>query len=105
MSLEPKPAEAATVTSPTSSPRPSIASCTSARSFSWSASPSVRTEYVMPAPPEKASRSAEPLDPMEACTCSMPSMPRSASSTGAAASDFACRLAVGPRSCVTVMVF
>ena len=44
MSLEPKPADAATATSPTSSPRPSIASCTSARSFSWSASPSVRTE-------------------------------------------------------------
>ena len=32
-------------------------------------------------PPENASRSAEPLDPMEVCTVSTPGMSRSTAST------------------------
>ena len=60
----------------------------------------------MPAPPpEKASRIAEPLDPIEVCTVSTPSMPVSTASTFCAAASSASRLAAGPTSCVTVKVF
>ena len=60
----------------------------------------------MPAPPpEKASRIAEPLDPIEVCTVSTPSMPVSTASTFCAAASSASSEAAGASSCVTVNVF
>ncbi len=66
MSLEPNPPPPpATVIVPTSSSS-ATAACTSSRSATWSASGSVVIEYVIPLPPPvNASRSAEPLEPIE----------------------------------------
>ena len=63
-------------------------------------------EYVIPDPPPvKASRSSDPLEPIEVWTVSMPSTPSRASSTTAAASSWVVRLAVSPTFCMTVRVF
>ena len=106
MSLEPNPPPPpATVMVPASS-RSATAACTSSRRATWSASGSVVIEYVMPLPPPvKASRSAEPLEPIETCTVSMPSMSSRIVLDLVDAASSASRLGAAPMSWVIVKVF
>ncbi len=106
MSLEPNPPAALeTVIVPASSSA-ATAAWTSSRRATWSASGSVVIEYVIPLPPPaNASRSADPLEPIETCTVSMPSMSSRIASTSCDAAFSASRLGAAPMSCVMVKVF
>ena len=56
-------------------------------------------------PPENASRRADPLEPIDTWTVSMPSMSRRIASTSSDAASSASRLGAAPMSCVMVNVF